>query len=265
MEVILLALSGVLVGGIVNVLADELPEGRILRRPRNKDGSLRPVCTWLGLTAQVYEWRRSKPPCPKLNWRYPLTELAVAGLMVMTQLATGDDASPLSPQRIIWQAYAAIFVLLAVVDLERKRVLTVPVLVAAALALVDAAVLPQPGPHLASALAGGLCGGLLFSFAYLGGLGFARLAEGIDTVVFGPGDVYLMALAGLILGFPNVLAAIVLAILLGGGGALLYLALLRIRGRRYQRFTALPYAPYILAAATIVLLFQSDISRLFFG
>ena len=39
-----------------------------------------------------------------------------------------------------------------------------------------------------------------------------------------------MGLAGLILGFPNVLAAMILAIFLGGAGALLYLAQVRVRG-----------------------------------
>ena len=129
----------------------------------------------------------------------------------------------------------------------------------AALALVDTALLPQPGPNLASALVGGLCGGATFSLVYVGGSLFRRLQGGIDTTVFGKGDVYLMAVGGLMLGFPNVLAAMLIAILLGGVGAALYVLVLRLRGRPYQRFTALPYAPYILTATYLVLLFQGEI------
>ena len=265
MDIVLIAIVGMLVGGAVNALADELPVGRFPRPPRNEDGSRRPVYAWLGVTALLFEVWQAKPPQSKLSWRYPLTELTLAGLMAITQFVTGDDASLPSGQRLIWQAYAVIFVLLAVVDLERRQILIKPVLFAAALAVVDAAVFPQSPPNLASALVGGLCGGATFSLIYLGGRLFDGLVKRVATPVFGLGDVYLMGLAGLILGFPNILVAIVLAIALAGAGAAVYLALTRLRKRRYKRFTALPYAPYILMATTLVLLFQGEISHVVFG
>ncbi len=267
MEVVLIAIIAILVGGGINVLADDLPYGRLPRRPRYDDGSLRPFYCWLGVTAFLFEIKRAKPPYSELNWRKPLTELALAGLVVTMQLATGEDASVPVGHRLIWQAYVAAFVLLAVVDLEHRRILIVPVILAAGLALVDAAFYPQPSPGLLSALVGGICGGLCFWLVYLGGILFGRLAgrPGVKTTVFGLGDVYLMGLAGLILGVPNVLAAMVLAIFLGGAGALLYLAQLRLRGLQYERYTALAYGPYILVATYVVMLFPSEISRLVFG
>ncbi len=265
MEAILIAAVGILVGGIVNALADDLPHGRWPRRPHYPDDSPRPVYAWLGVTAILVGAWQSQPPCPRLSWRYPLTELTLAGLLLITQAATGSDDPFPSGQRLIWQAYAALFVLLAAVDLERKRILIAPTLVAAALALADAALLPQPAPNLASALVGGLCGGLIFSLLFLGGRLFGRLLGGIDTSVFGKGDVYLMGLGGLVLGFPSVLAAMLLAIALGGAGAALYLSLLRLQKREYKRYTALPYAPYILSATYLVLLFQDDMRHMIFG
>lgn len=264
MDIVLFALVGIVVGGLINALADDLPFGRLPRRPRYNDGRPRPVYAWLGVAALLYGLWHSTPSCTRLNWRYPLTELATAGLMMVTELVLVDEASSVW-QLLIWQAYAGIFVLLAVVDLERKRVLTLPVVAAAGIALLDAAVLPQPAPNLASALAGAVCASVTFSLIYLGGMLFDRLASGIETAVFGLGDVYLMALAGLILGFPNILAAMVLAIALGGIGAAAYLALSRLRGEGYKRFAALPYAPYILTATMIALLLQRDVSRAFFG
>ena len=267
MEFALIIIVAILVGGGINVLADDLPRGRFPRRPRYDDGSPRPIYTWLGLSAFLIELRRAKPPYSELNWRKPLTELALAGLMVIMQLVTGEDAPVPGGQRLIWQAYVAIFVLLAVVDLEHRRILIAPVILAAGLALVDAAFYPQQSPNLVSALAGGVCGGLCFWVVYLGGRFFGGLAEkqGVKKTVFGLGDVYLMGLAGLILGFPNVLAAMILAIFLGGAGALLYLAQVRVRGCQYERFTAQAYGPYILAATYVVMLFPSEISRLVFG
>ena len=253
---------GILIGGVVNVLADDLPQGRWPRLPRYADGKPRPIYAWLGVSALLFSHWRPLSPSPRLSWRYPLTELALAAALLVMQVVTAADASIADEQRLIWRAHAAIFVLLALVDLERKRVLLAPTLAAAALALVDAALFPQPAPNLASALVGGVGGGATFTLAYLGGKLFAKQQGGIASPVFGKGDVYLMGLGGLILGFPNVLAAMLLAILFGGSGAALYLIRLRLQGRQYKRYTALPYAPYILSATYIVLILQDGVGAL---
>ncbi len=190
-----------------------------------------------------------------LSWRYPLTEIALAGLMAATQALDG--------QNLILQAYASGFVLLAVADIEHRQIQMGPLLALAALALIDAAFITETNPGLASSLVGGLLGGCAFAALYLGGRLYARLAGSGEAL--GLGDVYVMGAAGLMLGFPNVLAALVLAIALGGCGALAFLAHLRLRKRLWQRHASMAYAPYILAATYIMLLFQGDISRLAFG
>ena len=116
---------------------------------------------------------------------------------------------------------------------------------------------------LSSALVGGLFGAAVAWLIFLGGKLYGRLiAQGKSGTVFGFGDVYLMALGGLVVGFPSVVSLVILAIIIGGCGALLYLAGLRLRGRTYQRYTALPYGPYILAATWSVLVFQLDFMSL---
>ena len=260
MELILIATVGIIVGGAVNALADTLPAGRLPSLRRSDGDSPLPVYTRLGVTALVHDLWRSKPPYPRRHMRRALTELALACIMALTHLSIPDDGSVPSGQALIWHAFAALFVLIAAVDFERKRILIVPVAVAGALALLDSAVFPHPPPNLASAIVGGLCGGVTFAIVYLGGLLFGRLANGIDSAVFGQGDVYVMALAGLIVGFPHILVAMVMSITLGGAGAALHLA-----RRPYRRYTALAYGPYILAATYSVLLFHSEIGLFFFG
>jgi leader peptidase (prepilin peptidase)/N-methyltransferase len=60
---------------------------------------------------------------------------------------------------------------------------------------------------------------------------------------------------GLILGFPSVLTAILFAILLGGLGGLLYWFVRAVILRRYSLFTAIPYGPFLVIGAMIVLFF----------
>lgn len=267
MDIAIHFLAGVILGALVNALADSLPQGRKLARPRYGDGAARPPLAWLGLGAFLLNRRQSPNQAKqansrKLSWRYPLTELALAGLLLATDYVAGAKAPAPPAQQLLWQFYAVIFLLLAVVDIEHKRILILPVMVACVLAVFDAAAFPQQGPDLAGSLAGGVVGGTVFSLVYAGGQFYGRiLKDGRDTpTAFGKGDVYLMAMGGLVVGYPDALAAMVAAVFLGGAGALVWLLGSRLRGRRYQRFTALPYGPYILAATYFVMLFPGAAS-----
>ena len=261
MEPVFHILAGILLGGLVNALTDNLPQGRLLARPRYPDGAPRPLVAWLGLGSFLCNLRRSPDNGTpgQLGWRYPLTELALAGLLPATHLA--GIRAPLG-QQVLWQSCVVIFILLAIVDIEHKRVLFSPVLAVTALALFDAAVYPQPPPALPSSLAGGVAGGLVFSLVYAGGLIYRRFLASRAEIptAFGKGDICLMAMGGFVLGFPNVLVAMAAAVFLGGAGALAWLAAVRLRGRGYERFTALPYGPYILAATYAVMMCSGSTS-----
>jgi leader peptidase (prepilin peptidase)/N-methyltransferase len=106
-------------------------------------------------------------------------------------------------------------------------------------------------------LIGGLAGFLIMlSLYYLGylfakGLGKLR-GQAIDEEALGFGDVNLSGVLGLLLGWPGITAGLIFAILLGGAGSLIVL-LYTILARRYQAFQAIPYGPFLVLAAVIVL------------
>ena len=263
MDILLIGLIGLLAGGVVNTLADSLSDDRALFPPVYPDGSQRPLSAWLGVTAFALGQRahdsRSKSG-RRLSIRYPLTEAIVAGALMLAEWKLGWQPPA---QLLIWQVEIALLVLIAVVDIEGQRIELIPLIGLGALAFGDALLLPGSPPSLASAMAGGAFGGAVFGLVYLGGRVFARVfvrARDSERSVsaFGIGDVYLMAVGGLMIGFPNALAALLLAIVLGGAGALLWLAGLRLRGRSYQRFMSLPYAPYIAAGIALCLVFQAE-------
>ena len=265
-DILIHILAGLLLGGIVNVLADNLPQGRVLSLPRYRDGRVRPLAAWLGLGAFLFQLRRSSDSSEEsnaspLSWRYPLTELALTALLLSANLVGNANGQLAFGQQILQQIYVIAFVLLAVVDIEHRRILFFPVVAACLLALVDAALFPQQPPALPSSLAGGAVGGIVFSLVYAGGQIYARLRSdgGAMPTPFGKGDIYLMVLGGLVVGFPTVLALMVIAVFLGGLGALAYIAALRLQGRRYEQFTVLPYGPYLLAATYLLMLFPNII------
>jgi leader peptidase (prepilin peptidase)/N-methyltransferase len=72
-----------------------------------------------------------------------------------------------------------------------------------------------------------------------------RRGEAIDEVALGYGDVNLCGLTGLLLGWPVILAGILFTIFAGGIGSLLVIAYMLIR-KRYNAFTPIPYAPFLI-------------------
>lgn len=275
MDWLLLALIGLLIGGVVNILADDLPVGRKPGLPRYPNGRRRPLAAWLGVTAFAFQLRQAPDTrsagsgCHSaargtLSWRHPLVEIALAALMTLTQAVAIDIRLLSVAETLIWQSQVALFVLIGIIDLEHRQISVAPLLAVGALAIVRAFAFPLSLPTTAAMLMGALCAGLAFSLVYLGGLFFARLASRRwnmpeDLTAFGSGDVYLMTLGGLIVGFPDVLIALALAILLGGVGALFYMAAKHASGG-YQPFTALPYGPQILISIYIVMLLPNEVS-----
>lgn len=280
MDILLIAFLGLAAGGVVNLLADDLAAGAVPRLPRYPDGSRRPRAAWLGLSAFILGLRMSQSDAtgdanadlergPSLSWRYPLVELALSILMPLTYAVAHSKLAQPGGKILIWQILAALFVLIAIVDLEHRRIPRAPLLLAAALAIVGGLAYPQ-SPPIVSMLAGAICAGTAFSLVYLGGRVFKWLAPKrwrppADVAVFGRGDVHLMSVCGLIVGFPNALAAIALTIFLGGAGALLYIIATSAFGSGYKPFSTLPYGPFILAAVYIVMLWGGELQRLLYG
>ena len=266
-ELMPVAAAGILAGAAVNLLADALPHQAPLGKPTYPDGTARPLSAWLGISAFALK-RRSPPAQPntapqQLGWRHPLTELATSALMVLAYLIMGAAEVP-AGQLLIWLTYMPILMLTAVIDLEHRRIKRACLLPAAALALLDAALYPQPLPTVPSALAGGALGFAVFFLVHRGGFLFTRLMsrwrrERIQTVAFGFGDVLLMTVSGLMLGLPDLLLAMCLALFLGAGGALLHLGSRFAATGTYRPFAVLPYGPYIIAATLTVLFFAPEL------
>jgi leader peptidase (prepilin peptidase) / N-methyltransferase len=272
---IIIAVVGLLAGGIVNALADELPYRRNPALPTYPDGTPRPMLAWLGITAFLFGLRTPSDNStdkkqgyegkPELSWRYPLTEITTAILMIATYILMGNKSNTTTLQMIIWLIYMAIFMLINVIDIEHKLILFIVMIPSAILALIDATLIPIPNPPLQSALAGGGIGFAVFFIFYQGGylftyiLGRAR-GEKIDTVAFGFGDVMMITLSGFILGFQGVIFVMFISVFLGSFGAIVYLLIRFVVAGRYDLFTAIPYGPYIVIATIIILLFSDEVS-----
>ena len=87
--------------------------------------------------------------------------------------------------------------------------------------------------------------------------------EDLEEVALGFGDVNLGGLLGLLLGWPVILLGLILAILAGGGFSLVFMLVAAVAGR-YRSFVAMPYAPFLILAAGLILFFP-DLAKLILG
>ena len=281
LEILIAVIVGLLAGGLVNLLADDLPFRRNPGVPTYPDGTPRPVTAWLGITAFLLDQREPAAPQPdasrarpyynekgeilhtpkKLSWRYPITELLTIALMILTVRA--DIPGMTLAQLALYFVYMTFFALITVIDIEHRLILFVVIIPAIILAMLDALFLDTVGPNIRDALAGAGLGFGIFFLMYLGGFLFNYLMAKVQNrelpTAFGYGDVMMITFSGALLGFTNVLVALFITIFLGAVGAIVYLIAKRIFAGGYNAFTAIPYGPYIVAATFIMLLYSNTV------
>ncbi|MFC2018559.1 prepilin peptidase [Chloroflexota bacterium] len=236
---VIFALLGSAIGSFLNVAIDRLPAGRSLAYPpshcdrcqhRLMPGDLIPVFSYLRLHGRC---RYCRAPIPR---RVLWVELSSGVLFALTYWHYG-----LSLQFAIMALYSSLFILLGVIDLETKRILNRIVYPSILVVLLLNIFLVRPG--IFYGVAGATCGFiilLLLAIISRGGMGW--------------GDVKMAALIGLIVGFPLVFLALLMAAVIGGlvAGCLL---LLKVK----RRGEAIPFGPFLSLATMITLFWGSAI------
>ncbi len=260
---IIVTVFGVLAGGVINALADDLPRRRRVTLPHYPDDTPRPFIAWLGITAFLFG-KRTSPNGVKLSWRYPLTEIGTVALMIFTVISLTDDPLMEPVQFIFWIAYLAIFMLITVIDLEHRLILFVVIIPSFVIALIDPFVTTY-GEPVGDTLLGAALGFGVFFALYVGGFVFTHVMatvqkREINEVAFGYGDVLLITLSGLILGWRALIFAMFITVFLGALGAIVYLIARNLSRNGYSMFTPLPYGQYIVIATVIMMLYANEVA-----
>jgi leader peptidase (prepilin peptidase)/N-methyltransferase len=174
-----------------------------------------------------------------VGWRTAMLALAsglvAAGLVARSQLpwwATG-----------IYLALLAMLLVLTATDLEQRRL---PHVVLDPLILLAAVFVPvNPGVDPLMAVVGAAA-----AVAFLGAL--TVVVRGGLAV----GDLYLVAPIGLMLGWPAIFSALFAAAFLSASASLVLLAMRRVGMRSY-----IPFGPFLVAGAMLVLLLDERVLR----
>jgi prepilin signal peptidase PulO-like enzyme (type II secretory pathway) len=251
------AVLGWTAGLLINYFSDVLPIYRSLKKP---------VCTHCGHAIShrhYWLWPRACPHCGTARVRRTWVVQLLSVAMAIWFWNSPDLQMRLG---LYWGAVVLVyFAVIVVIDMEWKLILHVTSKFGVLLALV----IGWSMNGLQTTLIGGALGyGIMFLFYWMGML-FMRVvnrrsASKSDEVALGYGDVNLAGVLGLMLGLPQILIALVLALLLGGilsGAIMLGMAALR----RYRSMMAIPYGPFLVLGAMFVLYFPAITQQIFVG
>ena len=229
-----LVILGVIVGvAVAAIAASYRTDRRFWPGPRcrgcSHDAPLRAcanvfICSW-------YPHRQHSAP-PRMLWVGVVTAAIFGGL----GLRYAAEPAIL----LVSLVEATLLLLLLVIDIEVRLVPTPVVGLLVAVALASANLWPALG--LRDALLGGGVG--FASFAAL--IGLARLIFGAGAL--GVGDATLALAIGCITGYPLIVDALVLGIIMGGTAGSVLLLLKRVGLRQ-----TIPYGPFLITAAIYVL------------
>jgi leader peptidase (prepilin peptidase)/N-methyltransferase len=253
-SIVLAAVVGMAAGSFLNVCIDRLPRNEsILNPPSHCEAchqrlgvkDLIPLFSFLWLKGRCRYCQT--PISRRLFW----VELSTAIIFALLYWRYG-----LSVELGVMLFYACLFTVIFVIDLEHRLILNKVLYPGMVVALLLAIFVPEPPwiaqlwvhglPNFALGGAIGLVVFLLLALVSRGGMGF--------------GDVKLAALIGLATGFPLVLLALIMGAILGGLAAIVLLAA-RKRGRK----EAIPFGPFLAAAAMVTLLWGNNILNWYLG
>lgn len=233
---------GLAAGYLVNYVSDVLPFTRRLSQPAC------PNCS------THYPWKdylllRKCRSCGQK--RSPRTYVVFLGLLAATVYIWLNP-----PNRIGFWLGCLLLVYVGVVfviDLEHRLIMH-PVSITGAILGLGIGSLAH---GLIPTLIGGAVGFGSMLLLYFLGEAFTRYmskrrGETIDEVALGFGDVNLCGVTGLLLGWPVIIAGILFTIFAGGIGSLLVIAYMLMR-KRYNAFTPIPYAPFLILSILVYL------------
>jgi leader peptidase (prepilin peptidase)/N-methyltransferase len=249
---IIAIILGWLSGAVVNYLSDTLP----LRRRLTK-----PFCIQCD-TDQPWRnylfWPRK---CPVCNHSRNLRVWIVEGFYIVASVLM-SQYPPNKIGYLLGLVVLTYFGVVVIIDLEYRLIMHPVSIFGAILGLL----VGYSRVGLVNTLIGGAVGFGSMWLLYMLGILIIKLIDRarrrpVNDVALGFGDVNLSGVLGLMLGWPLILFGLVISVLIGGLVSLIYIVVKLITGQ-YNAFMALPYGPFLVSGAVILIYFWDLVVKL---
>lgn len=252
--------AGAIAGSIINYLADALPRTRSFSQP---------TCLVCNSSFGVGDYLLMLPcanghPRNIRTWVVLVLAMGISMYIWLTP--------PAKIGYILGLVLIIYFGLVFVIDLEHRLILHPTSIFGAILGLILGII--KRGPE--STIYGGLGGLAIMLFFYFMGALFARFRakrmeaagqEADDEEALGAGDVILVTILGFIVGWPLIGFGLLAGILLGGLVSLALLGWLLVTGQYSKNalMMFIPYGPYFITSAFVIVFFPDFVSTILAG
>jgi len=255
---IIFFILGLIIGSFLNVVSLRAPKRKSIVKNRShcpkckhelSTFDLIPIWSFLFLRGRCRYCKK------KISWQYPLVEAATGIIFFAGFLVLG-----ISPEFFFFIIYASFLIAIFVLDYTKYIIpdfLSVPAGLSAFLGSIIITIADSSSPsfHLFPALFSNLGWAILIG----GGFFLAQFLISKGRWV-GGGDIRLGAVMGLMLGFPNIIAALGIAYVIGAlwGIGLIILKRKTIKG-------VLPFGTFLTISTIICLLWGDEIVKAYLG
>lgn len=260
---LLLIVLGFISAVLINSLADDLPHRLRPSRPHcHACGFPQHRAQWAATFAFITGRSRCGHCQARIRWRKPIVEFTAVILLLFLYYRLG-----LTLKFGLLALLLECLLLITVIDFEHRLILYSTIFPAAGVAWLYG-VFGAGGdvwPALTRTLTGGAVGFGVFYLFFLLGQVYSwwvarRRGEPLDEIAFGGGDANLGGVVGLAVGWPSIILTVFYTVISGGVIAALFLAFMYLR-RRNVLLVPIPYGPFIVFGAVIVLVFADELRR----
>ncbi len=255
---------GAAIGAALNALADDLPNYLKPKPPHCHACSFpyHPL-QWVAVVGLLTGRSRCAQCGSRLRWRKPIVEIVSALILVFLYLRFG-----LTLKNVFLALFLEGLLLITVIDLEHRLILYSTIFPTSVAALVYGllAAVGDGWSALTRTLIVGAVGFGVFYIFYLLGFVYSawvarRQGQPLDEIAFGGGDANLGGVVGLAVGWPGITLSVVYAVLAGGLISALFLIFMSL-WRRNALLMPIPYGPFIVFGAVVVLVFAPELRHL---
>jgi leader peptidase (prepilin peptidase)/N-methyltransferase len=240
-------LAGLIAGFFINVVATRLAADRPFLGPLRCTRAAHSITLLQALPVIGYLRQAGRcSTCGKrLSISYPLLEAATGLLFVVEFLVDGWGLAYL-----FHALYIVFLMLVLIVDWKHRDIYLTVIAAGSVIALGGSLLLPSVsilGAVIAAAVSGGF-----FAVAYI----LARLIFPKIEEPLGAGDILLALMMGLMLGFPNIVGALLVGPLIAGAAAILLLV-----SRRSKFGDFMPYGVALCASAILFIIYPTPFAE----
>ena len=244
-----LFILGICFGSFANVLIDRLPFGENVLTGRSRCDFCKKKLRWFELIPILsffIQGGRCRGCRKKLSWQYPIVEfgMGLVALGVFGRISIGKISMYQYIDIFGKLLLTLTFVVIFVTDFKYEIIPDSMIVLGIIGAGLTLAFPPFSPLHVFPYLLSGIGASVFFFFLYL-----ITRSRGM-----GLGDVNLVYLLGLVLGFPNIVVSLYTAFLTGA----LVGIILMVLGKKKLK-SHVPFGPFLIFGASIALLFGNEI------